>query len=316
MRRNDIRQIPLFSNQPQSPDDLWRGTLLKHTLDFFAAHLIKEGKSEHTVKAFLSDLHLFGEFENNEKQAIGGFSTQDLEAFMHWLEHGRGVPCSQKSYARRVTTLKVFFKWLHSLGAIPHDPAAALLQRSGQAPLSEALTPAQINAVLYASRTMRYRKTTEQDYRPELLVRLLLDTGIKKSETMALTPQHIKRDKPTQPILEVRFKSRNVFKERNLPLTPDWVTLLDLYLQQYEPRDVIFNCTARNLEYVLSDIGELAGLKFKLSFEILRWTCAVRDFRAGMAENDIREKLGLSEISWYETGQKIRKLAEQQIKGT
>lgn len=311
MSLNDLRQIPLFPNQPQSPDDLWRGTLVKHTLELFAAHLVKEGKSEHTVKAFLSDLHLFSEFEHNETQAIGAFSTQDLEAFMHWLEYGRGVPCSQKSYARRVTTLKVFFKWLHGLGAILHDPAAALLQRSGQAPLSEALTPAQIQGVLYASRTMRYRKTAEQDYRPELLLRLLLDTGIKKNETMALTPQHIKRDKPHEPLLEVRFKSRNVFKERNIPLDADWLTLLDLYMQQYEPRDMIFNCTARNLEYVLSDIGEIAGLAFKLSFEILRWTCAVRDFRAGMDENDIREKLGLSEISWYESGQKIRKLAEQ-----
>ncbi len=311
MSLNDLRQIPLFPNQPQSPDDLWRGTLFKHTLELFAAHLVKEGKSEHTVKAFLSDLHLFGEFGHNEKQAIGGFSTQDLEAFMHWLEYGRGVPCSRKSYARRVTTLKVFFKWLHGLGAILNDPAAALLQRSGQAPLSEALTPAQIQAVLYACRTMRYRKTTEQDYRPELLLRLLLDTGIKKNETMALTPQHIKHDKPQEPLLEVRFKSRNVYKERNIPLDPDWLTLLNLYMQQYEPRDTIFNCTARNLEYVLSDIGEIAGLDFKLSFEILRWTCAVRDFRAGMDENDIREKLGLSEISWYETGQKIHKLAAQ-----
>lgn len=308
---NDARQIPLFPAQPQSTDDLWRGTLLKHTVDLFAQHLTHEGKSEHTVKAFTGDLHLLGEFEDNATRAIGDFTTQHLDAFMHWLEFGRGVPCSRKSYARRVTTLKVFFKWLHSLGAIAVDPAAALLQRSGQAPLSEALTLDQIREVIYASRTMRYRKTDEQDYRPELLLRLILDTGIKKSETMALTPAHVKRDNPQQPYLEVRYKSRNVFKERKIDLDSDWVKLLDLYLQQYQPRDVIFNCTARNLEYVLSDIGERAGLEFKLSFEILRWTCAVRDFRAGMDENDIRQKLGLSEISWHETGHKIKKLSDQ-----
>ena len=57
------------------------------------------------------------------------------------MEHGRGVPCSRKTYARRVTTLKVFFKWLHEIGAIPHDPARAVLQRSGPAPLAVILAP-------------------------------------------------------------------------------------------------------------------------------------------------------------------------------
>ncbi|HRF94964.1 MAG TPA: hypothetical protein PLZ51_07215, partial [Aggregatilineales bacterium] len=72
----------------------------------------------------------------------------------------------------------------------------------------------------------------------------------------------------------------------------------------------IITCTSRNLEYILTDIGEAAGLSFNLSFEVLRWTCAVRDHRLGMEDDLLREKLGLSEISWYETGQKIRKLAE------
>ncbi|MBC8171876.1 MAG: hypothetical protein H7X77_09390 [Anaerolineae bacterium] len=97
-------------------------------------------------------------------------------------------------------------------------------------------------------------------------------------------------------------------------LDSDWLKLFDLYMTQYSPKTTIFNCTSRNLEYILTDIGEGAGIPFKLSFEVMRWTCAVRDFRAGLEENHIRQKLGLSEISWHETGGKIRKLVEMQTK--
>ncbi len=305
---SDLRQLPILPDQPQSPDDINRHTAFRATLDLFRSHLLREGKSEHTVKAFTADLRLLAEYLG-EDTPVGQFTTSGLNRFLDWLEVGRGVPCSRKSYARRVTTLKVYFRWLHGIGAIGHDPAKSVLQRSGPAPLSEVLSPEQIDAALASARSMKRRD--EQDYRPELLLRLLLDTGIKKGETMHLTREHIDRTHPRSPLLVVRHKSRNVYKERRLQLDTSWVDLLDLYLEQYNPESAIFDCTARNLEYILSDIGEGAGIPFKVSFEVLRWTCAVRDYRDGMEPQQIREKLGLSETSWYETQGKIRKLAER-----
>lgn len=310
-----IRQLPLFNDEPATPDDIHKGTVLKHTLKLFMEHLRKEGKSEHTIKAFAADLDLLMEALGKDV-TVGRYSTSDLNRFLHWLEFERDVPCSRKSYARRVTTLKVYFRWLNGIGAIPHDPAKAVLQRSGPAPLSDALSPMQIRAVVDFARGMRYRRTDEQDTRPELLFRLLLDTGIKKNEAMQLTLADIDRSNPRQPILNVRFKVRNVFKERNIELDPEWVKLLDLYLVQYKIKDTIFNCTSRNLEYILTDLGTGGGIPFKLSFEVMRWTSAVRDFRSGMEEGHIRQKLGLSEISWHETGSKIRQIAEKQAQAS
>lgn len=307
---SDLRQLPLFPSNPQSTDELNKLTPLKYTLNLFQKHLKHEGKSDHTIKAFTSDLGLLSDF-HGDMTPIGEFTTTNLNAFLHWLEHERGVPCSPKSYARRVTTLKVYFKWLHDAHVIPHDPAKAVLQRSGSAPLSDVLSPDQIRAVIFHSRTMQYRKSEDQDTRPEMLLRLLLDTGIKKSETMKLTLDDIKCDDARAPYLNVSYKVRNVFKERTIALDTEWIKLLDLYIDQYEPKHALFNCTARNLEYILSDIGSGAGLPFRLSFEVLRWTCAVRDYRAGIDEDLIRQKLGLSEISWNETGNKIHKLNER-----
>jgi len=49
----------------------------------------------------------------------------------------------------------------------------------------------------------------------------------------------------------------------------------------------------------------------RLTFEIVRWTCAARDFAAGMDHTALRHKLGLSEISWYEVEVKLALLAQR-----
>jgi integrase/recombinase XerD len=114
--------------------------------------------------------------------------------------------------------------------------------------------------------------------------------------------------------LTIKHKVRNIYKERRIDLDPDWVRLLDEYLAQYAPKETIFNCTARNLEYILSDIGTAAAIPAKISFEMLRWSSAVRDMREGQEEEFVREKLGLSPISWQETRSKIKRLIELQTK--
>lgn len=302
------RQLPLFSQAPTTPQDITRATPLKATFELFNQYLAAEGKSEHTIVAFSADLDLLAEYQGGGTP-IGDITQTDLEGFFHWMEHGRDVPCSRKTYARRMTTVKAYFKWLHDIGALRADPAKGLVQRSGPAPLSDVLSPAQLRDCIEASRTFKYKRSPHTpDTRPEMLLRLLVDTGIKKNEVMALTPSNLLLDDPKQPILQVRFKVRSVFKERNIDLRPDWLALYQAYAEQYRPTRVVFDCTARNLEYVLSDIGQAADLPFKLSFEICRWTCGLRDLRAGLPDDFIRQKLGLSDVSWYETGHKLREL--------
>lgn len=81
------------------------------------------------------------------------------------------------------------------------------------------------------------------------------------------------------------------------------------YRTQYEPQMLVFPCTPRNLEYVLADVARQARLPRGLSFEMLRWTCAVRDHRGGMPAQELRQKLGISKITWREVGAKITRLA-------
>ncbi len=300
------KQLPLFSNPPRSAQDISQRTSLAATFDLFADYLRKEGKSEHTIRAFRGDMNLLAKF-SAPARPIGQYLTSDLNAYLDWMENQRGIPCSRKTYARRVTTLKVYFKWLKGLDAVRYDPALPIRQRSGPAPLSEVLNETQVKHCLAACQTMR--KKDEQDYRPELLFRLLLQTGIKKAETGRLKLEDIDQCHPEKALVIIKHKIRNVYKERRIELDAELPPLLNRYQQQYRPPETVFTCTPRNLEYILTEIGKRAEVGFKLSFEVMRWTMAVRDYRADVDEDRIREKLGLSRISWYETGDKIRRIS-------
>ena len=45
--------------------------------------------------------------------------------------------------------------------------------------------------------------------------------------------------------------------------------------------------------------------------QALRWTCAYTDYVNGMDEEKLRQKLGLSRISWRDTSARLEQLREQ-----
>jgi integrase/recombinase XerD len=213
-----------------------------------------------------------------------------------------------------VTTLKVFFGWLHETGVLPHDPAAEVIQKSVSSPIPTLPTTADLEKALIVSQDIRRGDSGKKpDARPHLLLTLLLKTGIKKGEAMNMVPNHIDRSDPDEPILFIRYANPRLrYKERKVPLDPEWLDVLDEYMVQYTPSDTIFTCTARNLEYILRDVGDEAGLeRGLLSFENLRWASALHDLQANIEPDDIRQKLGLSKITWRETKAKLEKLKQQ-----
>jgi site-specific recombinase XerD len=310
---SDEQQADLFPPGaiPQGDSDfLTSDASIQAALGAFEKHMEDEGFSENTRKAFASDIRLLGKYLGIG-QPIGEIGTKNLNDFLNWLLYERGVPCSPKSYARRVTTLKVFFGWLQETGVLVINPSVSVIQVSVSSPLPTVPSEEDIMRALAITSTIRNGSDkTKADARPHLLLTLLLQTGIKKGEAMAIVPNHIDRDHPDGPFLFIRYKNPRLrYKERKIALEPGWLETLDEYLTQYEPPDTLFTCTARNLEYILSDVSEAAGLhKGALSFENLRWAAALRDYNKGEEHGVIRQKLGLSKISWRETKSKLDRL--------
>ena len=285
---------------------------LRSAVDKYLAHIGKSELSPHTVKSFGYDLHTLIEYAT-AAQPIGQLAQRDLEKYLEWLVNGRDVPCNPKSLSRRLTTLKAFFRWLTETNVIDIDPAAPIAHKPVSTPLPDVLSDEQVAQVLAITQQIR-SNADKPDARPHLLVTLLLATGMKKSECMGINLEHIDLSEPDQPAVWIRYKeARNFHKERKLKLDPKWPRTFEQYKQQYRIQESLFPVTSRNLEYILANVGKLAGLPKQLSFEMLRWTCAIRDRRAGLKEETLRHKLGLSQITWAETWPKIEKLSAPAI---
>jgi integrase/recombinase XerD len=276
-------------------------------LNTWEIFLYDQGRSPNTVKAFLSDVRLLTEYLPPDR-TLGAITTNDLNNFLEWMQNQRGVPCSPKTLARRITSLKSFFRWLQKGGAVLVDPAEKVLQRSVISPLPEVLTEAEVEAVLLAAD--RHRRKTRPDARPYTLLSLLLATGVKKSECLGIHINHIDLEAEGGPLVFIRYASpANRYKERKLSLSDDWIPAYEEYLSQYNPVDRLFPWSPRRLEYLLEDIGKEAGLNKHLSFDMCRWTSALLDTLNNVEPEKIRQKLGISKIQWREINLKLRQLS-------
>jgi len=286
-------------------------TTLIPAINGWEIYLNDQGSSPHTVKAFIGDIGLLASYLPPDR-SIGSITTSDLNNFLKWLTDERGVPCSPKTLARRITSIKAFFRWLHGAGVVLVDPAEKVVQKSVRSPLPKVLTRKEIEAVYEVADA--YRRTEKPDTRYYALLDLLLATGIKKSECLSLSPNHVHLDDDTDagPMLFVRYNNpKHRYKERKIPLPDSWVAAYQDYGKEHDLSDQLFPWSQRRLEYLLEDLSNEAGLEKHLSFSMCRWTCALIDWQSGMEPEKIRQKLGISKVQWREVSQKLRRLAEK-----
>lgn len=271
-------------------------------------YLSDQNKSIYTIKAFKGDIQLLASYFSPDK-TIGSVTTSDINNFLDWMNNERKVPCSPKTNSRRITSIKAFFKWLKSFGIIESDPAAAVDQKPVESPIPEILTRNEVERVLASADA--YRTAKKPDARNIVLLQLLLSTGIKKSETLGISKNHIERDDPENPKLHVRYGSiLNRAKDRTIDLPASWLEVYDEYLEQYRPVDKIFPWSPRRLEYLLEDIGRDAELTKHLSFAMCRWTCIVKDYVEKVPLEVIRDKMGVSQVQWRDIINKVKILAD------
>lgn len=284
-------------------------TTLIPAIHAWEIYLADQGKSIHTLKAFIGDIKLLAKYLPADVK-IGDITTQELNQFLDWMQNQRPVPCSPKSYARRITSIKSFFRWLFSNGRIALDPAEKVIQRSVISPLPDVLSKKEQINILKAAEQHRLNK--RPDSRPFVLFSFLMNTGVKKGECLSLSLNHIDLESQSGAYVFIRYaSSANRYKERKITLPTEWVDAYHEYLSQYQPVERVFPWSPRRLEYLLEDLGKEAGLKKRVSFDMCRWTCALNDFSSGMELEAIRQKLGISKIQWHEVYGKLVKLAEK-----
>ena len=286
-------------------------TTLLPAIHAWSYFLEDQGCSLHTIKAFTADIRLLAGFLAPDL-VLDKIALHDLNQYLDWMQKRRGISCSPKTLSRRITSLKSFFRWLHEHGVIDANIADGIVQFSVMSPLQVVLSEEEVQRLLDVAQA--HRRAKKADARDYTLLKLLLDTGIKKSECLALHPNHIDFDAPGGALLFVRYTNPQYrYKERKIALTSAWVEAYREYAGQYQINERVFPWSQRRLEYLLEDLSSAAGLDKHVSFDMCRWTCALIDWKSGVEHEKIRQKLGISKIQWREIKLKLARLAGEEM---
>ncbi|MEE2877115.1 MAG: tyrosine recombinase XerC [Candidatus Neomarinimicrobiota bacterium] len=178
----------------------------RHVADFLC-HLDKERSySPHTVKAYQIDLVQFKQFLSDYGE--GTFSsilTVDRKAVKHFIGYLSERGLSPRSTARKIASIKSFFRFLLKTDEIESNPAAGL-----QAPRRDRPLPKFIQKEIMKKVFVPSEEDDWQTRRDRTMLELLYSTGIRLSELVALDLKDVELDQLTVRVFGKGGKARVV----------------------------------------------------------------------------------------------------------
>jgi integrase/recombinase XerD len=305
-------QLPLFQRKtykgiiPSIPVEIRAPagdmTVLE-TLPAYYMYLKDGGFSQYTPDDFVGDLKKFGVFLK-EKQ-LKDITDKDILSWISFLKtpSPKGEGLSSKTVSRKLSALSNYFFWLVTSDVIKEkeNPMLDITNTRISSPLPE---------ILFDSECDQLLKTASGDPRTYLLFLLLLETGIKLEELFALKVGNFDFSNKYSPEVYIKHTGAKERKSRKLKLPLEIIPVFNDYVSSYKVDESLFPYTQRLIRYLISGTAEKAGVKKRVSAQILRDTCAVRQLRRGEGIERVLERLGLSETTWEDAREKYEKLAK------
>ena len=304
-------QLPLFQRKtykgiiPTIPVKIQAPTADKmviQTLPAYYTYLQGGGFSKYTPDDFTGDLKKFGVFQ--KEKPIKDITTRDIQGWISFLKMPipKGEGLSDKTVSRKLTALGNYFQWLVNTGVIEvkTNPMFNIANSRISSPLPE---------ILFEEECKRLLVSASSDSRTYLLFLLFLETGIKLEELFALKISHFDFSNKYAPEVYIKHIGKKEKKSRKLILPIEIIPVFSDYVEAYRVDDSLFPYTQRFIRYLITETAEKAGIKKKVSAQILRDTCAVRQIKRGEGIERVLARLGLSETTWEDAKIKYEKLS-------
>lgn len=260
---------------------------------------VERGASENTCLAYQRDLEDFTGWLAKRPHSVIEADSTDIRDFLSALAR-RGLAPS--SSARKLSSLRQFFKFLHGDGYREDDPTAVVdSPRQGRS-LPKVLSEAEVDALLAAAQNV---KGAAGD-RILAMMELLYATGLRVSELVGLPLNAVTGDRQ---VLLVTGKGN---KERMVPMNAEARTALDAYLAVrmtflpegseskwlFPSRGKEGHVTRRRFAQMLSDLALAAGLDpRRVSPHVLRHAFASHLLANGADLRLVQQMLGHADIS-------------------
>lgn len=198
-------------------------TTLKDLLERFAQHLLGEGKSAHTLRAYARDLRLFAEWFqlSNGKPltpaALTPIDARQYRAYLLTVQEQKPATVN-----RKLASLSAFCRWAQEGGLITANPVQGIAAVEELRPAPKWLDKKQQYALLRAVQE-------EGRARDVALITLMLHTGLRVSEVARLKVGDVDIS-PRKGALTVRGGKGGKYRE--VPLNADARQALGAYLAE------------------------------------------------------------------------------------
>lgn len=263
-------------------------------IDQFLNYLeFEQNYSSYTIKNYQIDLKEFKKFIQNKDISL--IEYNDIREYLLYLFDKK---YKKKTIARKVSSLRSFFKYLYSENIIKDNPMVLISNPKLDKKLPKFLNIGEIEKIL----TIPDNKTPI-GIRDALILEMLYSTGIRVSELI-----NIKLD-------DINFHDRKIKilgkgnKERYVFFGQICLEKLNNYLQNSRPLlikkgiDYLFlnkrsnQLSDRSVRKIVDDIAKKAELKMNISPHVLRHTFATHMLNEGADLKSVQELLGHENLS-------------------
>ena len=248
--------------------------------------------SDNTRAAYAADVRTYLAWCERRQQRPMEATAEDLDDYR---EARQTSGASTATIARQFAALRAFYEAAERLGACADSP---FIHRRRAAPArsdTDVMTPAEVER-LYA--------VIAADPRLTVLVRLLLDEGLRLSEVLALDQHDVDGEHRSRHVRIVRHGRKHAVKVT--PATSKAIGRLQLSAPHKGPLLVRAHqgqapaeperLTRFGADFLLKQAAESAGIRHVVSANVLRRTHAAMAHDAGEHIEDIRDRMGHRDV--------------------
>jgi len=278
----------------KSPLLRYSTAMRKYIFDFLQYLKIEKNVSPHTERSYLSDLEQFFDY-----LGATGLATVGHTELRNFIAHLLKLKVKKSSIARKLSTLRTFFKYLNKRGILTSNPARLVATPRQEKRLPAVLTADDAQRLMNAP-TATAEAPNKTKLRDHAVLETLYSTGIRASELVGMNLDDINSH---DRLIRIRGKGR---KERIVPIGAVALAAITAYTG-HRTKNVesaaVFNgpggkrLTARTVQRILANYRTQLGLPQKASPHTLRHSFATHLLESGADLRAIQELLGHASLS-------------------
>lgn len=273
----------------------------KQDLEDFKSYIIAEKNfSEHTAKAYCSDILSYLVWMDEQSCEDVNFSK--VREYLHFIQK---FNYKKTTIARKIASLRTFYKYLYRERKIDNNPAMSLTNPKRPKSLPKFLTPDEVEQILNNTKI-----ETPSGYRNRTILELLWATGMRISELSGLNFGDLNLEQN-----EIRVFGKGS-KERIILVTDRAKSYLERYIEtardlipkgfptpkRDEDSPVFINNTGYRLQTktvrnVINDVVEKINLPKHVTPHVFRHSFATHLIENGADLRVVQELLGHASIS-------------------